>query len=150
MKTQHNISQYFIVTTWSIIFNSCESLCCTLETYSTVNQLYVYLKNKTSEGKKKRNLKICVQTAGKSTLFLNFHSISLQLYNIYTQKPYHAKLLLWPYGLQSVRLLCPCDSAGKNSGVGCHSLLQGIFLTQRSNPGLLRVLHWQAGSFKFN
>ena len=29
------------------------------------------------------------------------------------------------------------DSPGKNTGVGCHSLLQGIFLTQGSNPGLL-------------
>ena len=29
------------------------------------------------------------------------------------------------------------DSPGKNTGVGCHSLLQGIFLTQWSNPGLL-------------
>ena len=27
--------------------------------------------------------------------------------------------------------------SGKNIGVGCHVLLQGIFLTQRSNPGLL-------------
>ena len=27
--------------------------------------------------------------------------------------------------------------SGKNTGVGCHFLLQGIFLTQRSNPGLL-------------
>ena len=29
------------------------------------------------------------------------------------------------------------DSPGKNTGVGCHSLLQGIFPTQGSNPGLL-------------
>ena len=28
------------------------------------------------------------------------------------------------------------DSPGKNTGVGCHFLLQGIFLTQGSNPGL--------------
>ena len=28
------------------------------------------------------------------------------------------------------------DSPGKNTGVGCHALLQGIFPTQRSNPGL--------------
>jgi len=28
------------------------------------------------------------------------------------------------------------DSPGKNNGVGCHTLLQGIFLTQGSNPGL--------------
>ena len=29
------------------------------------------------------------------------------------------------------------NSPGKNTGVGCHALLQGIFLTQGSNPGLL-------------
>ena len=31
----------------------------------------------------------------------------------------------------------PWDSPGKNTGVGCHFLLQGIFQTQESNPGLL-------------
>ena len=31
----------------------------------------------------------------------------------------------------------------KNIGVGCHALLQGIFLTQGSNPCLLCLLHWQ-------
>ena len=35
------------------------------------------------------------------------------------------------------RLLCPWDSLGKNTGEGCHSLLQGILPTQGSNPGLL-------------
>ena len=44
--------------------------------------------------------------------------------------------LLQPHGLQPDRLLCPWDSLGKNTGVGCHSLLQGIFPTQESNPGL--------------
>ena len=37
-------------------------------------------------------------------------------------------------------------SMGFFSGVGCHFLLQGIFLTQRLNPCLLCLLHWQAGS----
>ena len=32
---------------------------------------------------------------------------------------------------------CPWNSPGKNTGVGCHSLLQGIFPTQGLNPGLL-------------
>ena len=41
------------------------------------------------------------------------------------------------------RLLCSWDSPGKNTGVGCHCLLQGIFLTQGSNPHLL---HWQTDS----
>ena len=35
------------------------------------------------------------------------------------------------------RLLCPWDSPGKNTGVGCHALLQGIFPNQESNPHLL-------------
>ena len=34
-------------------------------------------------------------------------------------------------------------SPGKNTGVGCHSLLQGIFPTQGLNPRLLRLLLWQ-------
>ena len=42
--------------------------------------------------------------------------------------------------------LCPWDSPGKNTGVGCHALLQAIFPIQGSNPCLLRLLHWQAGS----
>ena len=51
-----------------------------------------------------------------------------------------------PQGLQPARLLCPWDSPGKNTAVGCHALLQGIFPTQGSNLCLLRLLHWQAGS----
>ena len=35
-----------------------------------------------------------------------------------------------------IRLLCPWDFPDKNTGVGCHFLLQGIFLTQGSNLGL--------------
>ena len=41
------------------------------------------------------------------------------------------------------RLLCPWDIPGKNTGVGCHFLLQGIFPTQGSSPHLLSLLHWQ-------
>ena len=45
--------------------------------------------------------------------------------------------LLRPHGLQPTTLLCPWDFPSKNSGVGCHFLLQVIFLTQESNPDLL-------------
>ena len=48
-----------------------------------------------------------------------------------------------PYVLQPSMLLCPWDSPGKNIGVGCHALLQGIFPTQGLNPHLLCLLHWQ-------
>ena len=42
---------------------------------------------------------------------------------------------LWPHWLEPTRLLCPWHSPGKNTGVGSHFLLQGIFPTQGSNPG---------------
>ena len=52
----------------------------------------------------------------------------------------------WPHDLQSARLLGPWDSPGKNTGVGCHFLLQGIFPTQGLNPSLRHcrwiLYHW--------
>ena len=44
---------------------------------------------------------------------------------------------LGSHGLQHIKLVCLWDFPGKNTGVGCHFLLQGIFPTQGSNPGLL-------------
>ena len=43
-----------------------------------------------------------------------------------------------PHGLQPTRLLCPWDFPGKNTGVGCHFLLQGIFPTQGSLKSIYR------------
>ena len=43
---------------------------------------------------------------------------------------------LRPHGLEPTRLLCPSDFPGNSTGVDCHFLLQGIFPTQGSNPGL--------------
>ena len=56
-------------------------------------------------------------------------------------KSLHLPLTLRPHGLKFSRLICSWDSPGKNAGVGCHALLQGIFLTQRSNLHLLWLLH---------
>ena len=50
---------------------------------------------------------------------------------------------LQPHGLKSARFLCPWNFPGKNTGVDCHFLLQGIFLTQWLN---LCLLLWQANS----
>ena len=57
------------------------------------------------------------------------------------------RLTLQPYELQPCMLLCPWDSPGQNTRVGCHFLLQGIFLTQESN---LSLLHWQSDSLPLN
>ena len=45
---------------------------------------------------------------------------------------------LRPHGLKLTRPLCPWSSPGKNTGVGCHALVQRIFLIQELNPGLLQ------------
>ena len=49
----------------------------------------------------------------------------------------------WTVALQAP---CPWDFPGKNTGVSCHVLLQGIFQTQGLNPHLLCFLHWQVDS----
>ena len=46
---------------------------------------------------------------------------------------------LQPHGLHPPGSSVHEDSPSKNTGVGCHSLLQGIFPTQKSNPGLLQA-----------
>ena len=45
----------------------------------------------------------------------------------------------------STRFLCPWDFTGKNNGVGCHSLLQGIFPTPVLNLGLLHFRQFLTG-----
>ena len=57
----------------------------------------------------------------------------------------HVQLFATPWTV-ATRLLSSWDSPGKNTGVGCHALLQGIFLTQGSNSHLLHLLHWQLSS----
>ena len=48
---------------------------------------------------------------------------------------------LRPTGPYPTRFFCPWNFPGRNTGVGCHALLQGIFPTQESNWCLL---YWQA------
>ena len=48
---------------------------------------------------------------------------------------------LRPCGPQPARLLCPWHAPGKNTGVGCCALLQGVVPTQASNLRLLCLLH---------
>ena len=51
-----------------------------------------------------------------------------------------------PMDSKPTRLLCPWHFPNKNIGVGCHFLLQEIFLILGSIPHLLRLLHWQTDS----
>ena len=57
----------------------------------------------------------------------------------------HVWLFATPWTL-ACQASCTCNFPDKNSGILCHFLFQGTFPTQRSNPYLLYLLHWQAGS----
>ena len=80
---------------------------------------------------------------------------------------------VWPHKWQPTRLLCPWDSPGKNTGVGCHFLLQCMKVKSESEvaqscltlsdpmdcslPGSsvhgifqARVLEWVAIAYKLN
>ena len=83
-------------------------------------------------------------TEGWNLCFLHWR----RLYHLsYQGSSYVLKVKKWshsvvsdslrPCGLKPTRLLCPWDFPGKSTGVDCHFLLQGIFLTQGLNPGPL-------------
>ena len=72
--------------------------------------------------------------------------LSLWLSTCVSSQSLQLCLTLRTYGLLPTMLLWPWNSPGKNTGVGCHFLLEGIFLTQRSSLRLPRLLHWCAGS----
>ena len=52
---------------------------------------------------------------------------------------------LWPHGLQSAQQLCSWNSPGKNTGVGCHALLLGIFQLRDQT----QVSHIAGGFFTY-
>ena len=79
---------------------------------------------------------LLVETCTSSVGFLGLFSVKLILY-------LNAQLCLT---LRDPMGCSPWDFPGKNPGVSCHFLLQGIFQTQGSNPPLLHLLHWQAVS----
>ena len=61
---------------------------------------------------------------------------------VYVCVPSHVQLFCYP----TTKLLFPWNFPGKNTGVGCHVLLWGIFPTHGLNWCLLHLLYWQAGS----
>ena len=62
--------------------------------------------------------------------------IMLKVYNDSKSRSIASNVLQNPWTVTS-RLLCPWNSPGQNTRVGSRSLLQGIFLTQELNRGLL-------------
>ena len=59
-------------------------------------------------------------------------------------------LTVQPHGLQPARFFCPWNCPCKNTGVGYHFPLQGIFQTHGSNSHFLNFLNWQADSLQWH
>ena len=72
-------------------------------------------------------------------LSCNWDSLLFSHVYIYMSSVVSASLTQRPHGLQPSRLLCPRDFPGKNTGGGCHFLLQGISPIQGSNLDLLQL-----------
>ena len=94
---------------------------------------------------------------GSMCLSLEIHTIELVeprdgpthvtggLLRMRAQAPSRVPLFASP-GNETTRLLCPWDFLHKNTGLGCHFLLKGIFPTQGLNPYFLHLLLWQMDS----
>ena len=74
----------------------------------------------------------------------NAHYLLIFLTSLRWKKKSESLSCVWLFATPwTVQAFCPWNSPGKTTGVGCHSLLQGIFPTQGLNP---RLLHWQVDS----
>ena len=62
----------------------------------------------------------------------------------------HVWLFVTPWTVASGQVPLSTGFSSKNAGVGCHSLLQGIFLMWGSNPSLLRLLHCRRILYQLN
>ena len=95
-------------------------------------------------------MRIC-QNIGFSTLIMRDEQNTLPHIHMHTHVCSWAKMLscvqlfatLW---IMAHQVPLSMGFPGKKTGVNCHALLQGIFVTQGSNLCLLCLLHWQVGS----
>ena len=91
-------------------------------------------------GQKYKNF--CYTGSTLECMYITFICVCIYIYiyistyrNRANSKQRDSLLQSWsrPHELLPTRLLCPWDSPGKNTAVGCYALLQGIFLTQGLN-----------------
>ena len=92
------------------------------------------------------NLEIIIMlTAALFCFFLLDLSSSTTLLACMLSRFSHVQLFLTLW-IVAHRLLCPWDSPGKNTAVGCHTSSRGSSPSQGSNLCLLDLLHWEAVS----
>ena len=130
---------FFVSFYWSIvILQCCVSFCCTAK---GISYMFIYIPSFMGLQP------ICI-TREQCVEFPELHrrcsSVSFFIHSEYMLVL--SRVSLRHFGLQPARLLCSWDFSGKNTGLGCHFLLQGMFLIQGSNPHLLHcnqiLYHW--------
>ena len=80
---------------------------------------------------------VCVQKCICEGVYTGFMLICMCGYVCMYVRRSVTSSIFCPSELELTRLLCPWDPPDRNTGVGSHSHLQGIFPTQGLNPGLL-------------
>ena len=85
-------------------------------------------------GKSRTGLSVCTRARAHTHTHTHTHNVLPKACAVLSHSVVYRSLQ--HYGPQFTRLFCPWGSPGKNTGVGCLALLQGIHPTQGSNPGL--------------
>ena len=89
--------------------------------YWVVQELYLHKAVKKKKKKKKK--------ASKEKMYYISQFLQLKIVALLFGRSVASNSFCDPMDRKPTRLLCPWDFPGKNTGVGCHFLLQGIFLT---------------------
>ena len=78
---------------------------------------------------------LLIEVYTETTTVENYKAVSTKVVIIYPACACSVACDSWdPMNLQPARLLCPWNFPGKNTGVSCCFLLQGIFSTKGLNP----------------
>ena len=145
LATAHKLEQIFKYSFWILrgTYISCESfLFSSLRKSNNKNRKRG---KKADSSREKSNIKyhqyskVMNKTPGSITQVLLFHSTNRYSWMVKESESVSLSVVsnsATPWTIAS-QALCPCDFPGKNTGVGCHSLLQGIIPTQESNLDLL-------------
>ena len=120
----------------------CVCVCVCVQIYANLSYMQISI---TTSDTKLHNSSI---TQGSLVLLLHSHSQPPLPPSLCVYVLSHSLVSdsLRPHGLQPARLFCLWNCPGKNTGVGCHFLLQGICPIHGLKAHLLGLLHWQADS----
>ena len=112
-----------------------KSICVSCNCEFMLLEIYPNSQNVQQQSKSSYKLWLCIMCQCR---FINYNKYNTPCACSY---PSVISVSLQPFGPSPTRLLCSWNFSGKNIGMGCHFLLQGIFPIQGLNPYYLCLLH---------